>query len=238
MLLRLIDGLGDAIDPEAVVMNEGSFARRLEAAGVPTRVVDLPGKLAVTRFPSVARRLVPELERGGFTFIHANGTKAAILGVRLARRLGIPIAWMKHDYGFEGPLTRYLAVRCDRIICVSQAMADPLGPQASNRVVVAYPGVELDPSPPTGESLPMIISVGPSRSPQGLHGPHRSRVDTACGRPRRFWLVIGGPDYPHAPGHGEALRAHAAALGMAEFTPDRLDRRYRRRVPPRRAWSR
>ena len=231
VLLRLIDGLGDAIDPEAVVMKEGNFAGRLEAAGVPTRVVHLPGKLAVTRFPSVARRLVPELERGGFTFIHANGTKAAILGVRLARRLRIPIVWMKHDYGFEGPLTRNLAARCDRIICVSQAMAELLGARVSDRVVVAYPGVELDPSPPTGDSLPLIISVGRMDPRKGF----MDLIDAvsilrASGR-EDLRLVIGGPDYPPAPGHREALSAHAAALGMAEFTQigwiDDIDAAYR-----------
>ena len=44
-------------------------------------------------------------------------------------------------------------------------------------------------------------------------------------------LVIGGPDYPPAPGHREALTARAAALGMAEFTQigwiDDLDAAYR-----------
>ncbi len=232
VLLRLIDALGDAIDPEAVVMSEGSFARRLEAAGVPTRVVHLPGKLAVTRFPSVARRLVPELKRGGFTFIHANGTKAAILGARLARRLGIPIVWMKHDYAYEGPLTRSLAVRCDRIICVSQAMADLLGPKASNRVVVAYPGVELDPAPPTGDSLPLIISAGRMDPRKGFMDLIDAASILRAGGRDDLGLVIGGPDYPPAPGHREALSAHAAALGMAGFTQigwiDDIDAAYRR----------
>ena len=231
VLLRLIDRLGPAIDPEAVVMNEGKLAGRLEVAGVPSRVVHLPGKLAVARFPSVVRRLAPELKGSGFSFIHANGTKAAILGVRLARRLDIPIVWMKHDHAYEGPLTRALAARCDRIICVSQAMADLLGPKVSSRVVVAYPGVELDPSPPTGESLPLIISVGRMDPRKGFMELIEAVSILRAGGRDDLQLVIGGPDYPPAPGHREALRAHAAALRMAESTQigwiDDLDAAYR-----------
>jgi colanic acid/amylovoran biosynthesis glycosyltransferase len=231
VLLRLIDRLGEAIEPEAVVMSEGKLAGRLEVAGVPSRVVHLPGKRSVARLPFVARQLAPELEGRGFTFIHANGTKAAILGIRLARSLGIPIVWMKHDHAYEGPLTRTLAARCTRVICVSQAMADLLGPRVRDRVVVAYPGVELDPSPPTGPSPPVVISVGRMDPRKGfMELIDAVAILRANGRDH-LRLVIGGPDYPPAPGHREALQAHADAAGFADHAQigwiDDIDTAYR-----------
>lgn len=232
VLLKLIDRLGDTIEPEAVVMSEGRLASRLELAGVPTRVANLPGRWSVARFPQAARRLADELAGQGFTFIHANGTKAALLGVRLARRLGIPIAWMKHDHGYEGPLTRGLAVRCDRIICVSQAMGDLLGPQVRDRVVVAYPGVELDPAPPALESDPVIISVGRMDPRKGFMELIDAASILRTSGHDDVRLVIGGPDYPPAPGHREELCAHAASVGMADRSQigwiDDLEVAYRR----------
>lgn len=231
VLLRLIDRLGPAIEPEALVMSEGRLAGRLELAGVPSRIVHLPGKQSVLRFPFEARRLARELQGSGFTFIHANGTKAAMLGIRLARRLGLPLLWMKHDHAYEGPLTRNLAARCDRVICVSQAMADLLGPRVRDRVVVAYPGVELDPSPPTGESAPVIMSVGRMDPRKGFMELIDAVSIMRVGGRDDLRLVIGGPDYPPAPGHGDALRRHAADLGMEDHTQigwiDDIDAAYR-----------
>lgn len=231
VLRRLIEGLGPAIRPEAVVMSEGSLAERLETIGVPSRIVHLPGKRSVMRFPAEARRLAEALTGEGFTFIHANGTKAALLGIRLSSLMGIPLVWMKHDHAYEGPLTRNLAARCDRVICVSHAMADLLGPGVRERVVVAYPGVDLDPDPPRGPGEPVIISVGRMDPRKGF----MELIDTVAilrrdGRDE-LRLVIGGPDYPPAPGHADELRAHAAGLGMGDHTRigwiDDIDSAYR-----------
>ncbi len=217
VLLKLIDALGDRLDPRAVVMRDGTLPGRLRDAGLPTEVVDLPGRFAVPRMPAAAGRLAEHYAGADLSFIHANGLKAAVLGVPLARRLGVPLVWMKHDHAYEGPVTRRVAGRCDRVICVSRTMADLLGPRLADRVTVVYPGIDVDPRPTSDRTELLVMSAGRLDPRKGF----RTLIDAvallhAGGCEAR--LLIAGLPYPTAPRHGEELTRHALRTGIAATT--------------------
>jgi glycosyltransferase involved in cell wall biosynthesis len=91
--------------------------------------------------------------------IHANGGKAAVYALPLARRLRAPLVWMKHDHSYDGRLTHALARRCTHVVCVSHAMARQLADLGS-RISVTYPGVTLRDLAPVSSTSPTVVSVG------------------------------------------------------------------------------
>lgn len=244
-MLRLIDALGDHLDPRAVVMREGTFAGRLREAGVPTEVMDLPGRFGVPRIPAAAARLADHYAEAKLSFIHANGLKAAVLGVPLARRLGVPLVWMKHDHAYEGPLTRSIAVRCDRVICVSRTMADLLGAELADRVTVVYPGIDVDPRPTSDQTELLVMSAGRLDPRKGF----RTLIDAVAllhAEGCQARLVIAGLPYSTAPRHHEELTQRAARAGIASTTHigrvDDIANEYRRArvvaVTSKKLWGR
>ena len=231
VLLKLIEALGDRLDPSAVVMRAGTLAARLREADVPTEVVDLPGRLSMPRIPATAARLAERYAETGLSFIHANGLKAAVLGVPLARRLGVPLVWMKHDHAYEGPLTRLVAARCERVICVSHTMAELLGADLAERVSVVYPGIDLDPRSPSARTELLVMSAGrldPRKAFRTLIDAVALLHEDGC----KAQLVIAGLEYPPAPRHGEELRRHAQRIGIGDTTHigrvDDISHEYRR----------
>src|SRR4051812_20120692 len=151
-VLELLDR--DRFHPRVLILEEGPLKDRVEALGIAVDVQHLPGKPGVLRFPKAARR-----PRHPVDVIHANGGKAAVYGLPVARRLNAPLVWMKHDHSYDGRLSRLLAARCAHVICVSHAMAcqfDDLG----DRVSVVYPGVTLRDLKPVETTAPTIASVG------------------------------------------------------------------------------
>ena len=217
VMLKLIDALGDRLDPHAVVMREGTLPGRLRDAGLPTEVVDLPGRFAVPRIPAAAARLAEHYAGAELSLIHANGLKAAVLGVPLARRLGVPLVWMKHDHAYEGPLTRRVALHCDHVICVSRTMADLMGARLAERVTVVYPGIDVDPRPTSDHTELLVMSAGRLDPRKGF----RTLIDAVAllhaeGCEAR--LLIAGLPYPTAPRHREELMRHAVRAGIAATT--------------------
>ena len=120
--------------------------------GIPTLVQHMPGKEGVLKIPFASRR-IPK----GFDVIHANGGKAAVYALPLARRLKVPLIWMKHDHSYDGRLTHLLAARCTHVVCVSHAMAGQFE-DMRERVSVVYPGVIT--RKPVEETEPTVVSVG------------------------------------------------------------------------------
>jgi glycosyltransferase involved in cell wall biosynthesis len=154
VLVNVLERLDERFAPRVLVLEAGPLADRVAALGIPVEVEDLPGKRGVLSFAGASRRA-----HGPVDVIHANGGKAAVLGLALRRRLRAPLVWMKHDHSYDGFLSRQLARRCDHLICVSYAMAAPFA-DLGDRVSVVYPGVPLRDVPSVAESPPLIASVG------------------------------------------------------------------------------
>ena len=216
VLLRLVDAMDDDdFDPLGLVMAEGPMAQLLEERGVPTHVEDLPGKRAVVEFRAAAARAAERLRGEQVSLVHANGVKAAVFGVFLARRLGVPLVWMKHDHVTDGWVSRAVASRCDAVICVSEAMAAQFAGRLRERVAVVYPGAEPARSlSPIGHEL-LITCVGRLDPAKGFAELLRA---TALLRERGLdaRIVVAGPVDRVFPEHAQELERLVTELGLEE----------------------
>ncbi|MDQ4039116.1 MAG: glycosyltransferase family 4 protein [Actinomycetota bacterium] len=112
-LARLLDALGDAVDPHVILGEDGPLVARLEDVGARVEVIEMPKRVAtVTRNrvgsgldPRAAARaawysarLVPVLRRLRPDLVHTNSLKAAFYGVPAARAAGVPAVWHLRDH--------------------------------------------------------------------------------------------------------------------------------------------
>jgi glycosyltransferase involved in cell wall biosynthesis len=213
MVQRLLRSMPDAVAAEAVLLDDGPFAERLEADGVPVETVPLPGKAGVLRFPGAARSIArrhPDVD-----LVHANGTKGALLGILVARRLRTPLVWLKPDHFFDGRVARAIARRCDRVICVSRTMAAQFGPELADRVSVAYPGVMVpERADPVGPD-PTIACLGRLDRLKGFDELIRA-LAVLRDRGVEARLRIAGPPDRMMPEYADELHALIAELGLED----------------------
>ena len=159
-LVRVAQGLSEPYEGRALLLGPGPLEGMLAEAGMPVDVEPMLGKAGILRFPRAARAWARRLEGEGIDVVHANQAKAALFAVPLARRLGVPVLWMKHDHFFDGRLSRWLARRCDRVVVVSRAMAAQFTGALAERVSVIYPGVRMPPSAPSHPTGQVIAMAG------------------------------------------------------------------------------
>jgi glycosyltransferase involved in cell wall biosynthesis len=215
VMFRIVRGLDERFEPRALVLTPGALPDRLRDAGVPTEVERMRGKQALLRMPLLARRMSRALRSERISFIHANQAKAAILGALLAPRLGVPLLWMKHDHVFDGRRSVALASRCDRVVCVSRAMAGQFEPRLGGRVSVAYPGVAMPAAVVALPRRPHVVSVGrldPGKGSVEL----LEAVALLVERGLDVRVTLAGPEDRMYPGHAAELRGLAGRLGLAE----------------------
>lgn len=216
VLARLLEGLDDRFRPQALLLGDGRFAQMLRDDGIPTVVEDLPGKRGFLGFPRALGRAWRRYRGGEVAVIHANGTKAVMFAVPLARMLRVPLVWMKHDHFFDGFVARRLGARCDRVVCVSEAMAAQFQPSVRARTTVAYPGVRLPPPVELEHTDPLIACVGRLDPLKGFDDLLRAtKVLRERGVDARI-RVAGPVDRIH-PGHAAELERLVGELGLADY---------------------
>jgi glycosyltransferase involved in cell wall biosynthesis len=215
VLMRIIDSIGEGFDSRALVLGDGPLAGLMRDHGVPTEVEDLPGRRSTLQFRAAARRVADRFAGEDISLIHANGIKAAVFGIPLSRRLGVPLVWMKHDHVMDGLPSRLLAGRCDRVVCVSRTMASQFPDRLQPRVAVVYPGADLAASeaPPGPEQL--IVCVGRLDPAKGFDRLLRA---TALLRERGLdaTIAVAGPVDRVYPEHAGELAELVTALGLGE----------------------
>lgn len=167
-LSRLIEALGDRVQPLAVLAEDGPLVGRLEKAGVQVRILPLSastkdvhkdevaGPLPIARrvgsvllYAIRLRRLI-RLER--VDVVHTNTLKAGFYGCLAARLAGKPSVWHVRDRLAADYLPRFaigmtrlaLAVLPQRIICNSSSTLDTVVPPrarwvGSRAIVAASP---------------------------------------------------------------------------------------------------
>jgi glycosyltransferase involved in cell wall biosynthesis len=112
-LVRLLQALGDSVEPHVVLSEEGPLVRRLNLTGVSSEVLPLaqsvretsrhrvgarvpPGREAVLTAAYVVR-LAWRLRQLRPDLVHANSLKALLYGGLAARLAGIPVVWHVRD---------------------------------------------------------------------------------------------------------------------------------------------
>ncbi len=215
VLLRVLRALPGWIEPHLLVMTPGPFADILRDEGYEPRVENLRGKAAPARFPLIYRSLAADYADAGFHLVHANGVKAALLGAPMARRLGVPVVWMKHDHFYDGRFARAVARRCDHIAVVSQSMAAQFRPEFDSRLSVIYPGVVLEPLPAPVPTEPLIVAVGRLDPRKGFDNLLRA-VRLLRDRGLDARARIAGPVDRVFPEHAAELDALVGELGLRE----------------------
>src|SRR5829696_6510321 len=213
VLLRIIDAMGEDFEPRALVLRDGPLADLLRSRGVPTQVEDLPGKYAIRHFRRTSRRVARGMAGAGISLVHANGIKAAVFGLPLARRLGVPLIWMKHDHVLDGLPSVLLASRCDCVVCVSHAMASQFPQRLQGRVAVVYPGADPAPSNLMVGDEQLIVCVGRLDPAKGFANLLRA---TLLLRQRGIGarIVVAGPVDRVHPEHALELEELVRELGL------------------------
>jgi glycosyltransferase involved in cell wall biosynthesis len=204
------------VEGHGLVLSPGPMAAALAGRlGRSVAVGDLTGRPSPERTAAFARTFRGELRRVRPDVVLATGVKAAALCALTCRAARVPLVWHKVDFSRDAQLAVPLATMCRGVVAVSGAVAQTVPP--SRRLAVVPPPVRLAPEfripsprpPATIGSLGRLV-------------PYKGHADviTAAARLRpRFpdvRVVIAGGADRSAPDHGDALLAHAAALGIAE----------------------
>jgi glycosyltransferase involved in cell wall biosynthesis len=212
VLVNLLERLDrERFDPHVLLLEHGPLQDRIRGLGIPTLVQHMPGKPGVLKIPGASRR-IPK----GFDVIHANGGKAAVYALPLARRLRIPLIWMKHDHSYDGRLTRLLAHRCTHVVCVSHAMASQFE-DMRDRVSVVYPGVITRDLKPVEQTHPTVLSVGRLDPYKGFDQVLRAIAKLRADNVAVDVRIAGPQDRIHTETEGE-LKRLADELGIGGDT--------------------
>ena len=216
VLIRILESMDDRFDTSVLLLQRGSLAGEIEALGVRAEIHSLPGKRSVPAFPVAARNLAAGLRDRGISVIHANGTKAALFGMFLAPDLGVPLIWMKHGHDFDWWAPRVIGPRCDRIVCVSEAVAAHFPADLSDRVSVIYPGVPLlAPDNGISETPPRVVCVGRVDPKKGIATLIQA-IDVLRRRGIHAELDVVGPPNPKSPHYASRLRGLIEKLSLGE----------------------
>jgi glycosyltransferase involved in cell wall biosynthesis len=221
-LALLLAGLDrDAVE-RIVFLKEGPFVDELRGEGYPVEVLPTsPRPPGIVRSALRLRRL---LRRARPDVVHADGIKGALVAVLATIGGGPPVIWVKHDFSWDGVLTRAVGRRCRVIVAVSAALAEPLGPRVGKRVRVIHNGLPpLSGDPGAGRrrleqqlgSKPrrIVVLVGRLNPTKG----HRELIAVAGGLRERVAgvrVVFIGASDPNHPEEEQELRREAAALGV------------------------
>ena len=201
----LVDDLrDDGIEPQ--VINVGRRGRDLAGAGV---------------------RLGKLLRRLGADAVHANGVKAALACALEPQLSRPPLVWVKHDFSFDGVVAAAVALRCRRVVAVSEAVAETFPGALRRRVSVVHNGLPpIAADRPRGrrllfealgapESAPVIGLVGRLDRDKGQEELAAVLPEVVRRRPGTRVAFI-GPDNPHRPEYVRDLRQRLARDGVAD----------------------
>ena len=173
-LFNLIEQLDRRrVSPAVVLLEDGDLRERLEAAGVPVRVLPLStavggarkdalGASSLLRAGAVlgglgcVRRLAAAFRVSGVDLVHTNSLKSDVLGGLAARWAGVPVVWHVRDRISDDYLPRRVAaafrgacrVVPRAVVANSHATLATLGPALAGRSFVVHDGTPVRPAGP------------------------------------------------------------------------------------------
>lgn len=200
-LERLATALGPAWMTHVVVLGDGPFVPRLQAAGL--RVDVLPARRGNATTAVVALRQA--VRASGARVVHANGLKAALLAGPAVFATSARVVWVRHDFNLPR-LSAAASAICSSTVCVSAALRDALPAFARRRATVVHNGVPraatLDPG--ARERLCRAAGVDPDDELVVVSGrihPGKGQLDAVDvvrrlrpARPRLRLIMLGEPD--------------------------------------------
>lgn len=175
-LLRLLPALGDGVNAQVMVGDDGPFPNLLRTNGHAVQVLPIGRALGGLRRASLSRlpiaplaafvtyviRLARFLRRTKPDLVHTNTLKAAVLGGIAGRLARVPVVWHMHDR----ITTDYLPSRAARAVRFA-ARHLPSGVIANSETTKATLGELRSPV----RAIPCALDPTITPSPQGSHGP-------------------------------------------------------------------
>ena len=221
----LLRELGSEWTAGVVCLEDGPLVDDLRSDGVEPHVIEV-GRRArdVARGGVLLGRL---LRRLGADAVHANGFKAA---VACALRPGLsrpPLVWVKHDFTGDGVVAAALALRCRRVIAVSEAVAETFRGPLRGRLSVVHNGLPPIAADRTRgrrlvlealgapESTPVVGLIGRLDRDKGQEELAAVLPDVVRRRPGTRVAFI-GPDNPRRPEYVRGLREQLANDGLTD----------------------
>jgi glycosyltransferase involved in cell wall biosynthesis len=209
-LLEVVDG----VEPVLVVsLAAGPFVERLRSGDHPPVVIDTgPGAVDVVRSAWALRRA---LRRSGARVIHANGVKAALVAAVAGIGGAPPLVWVKHDFSWDGALTRWIARRSRLVVGVSEAVVADLRGTAEVRVVrTGLPEQRRNPAAaraalvgahPELDGAAVLTLVGRLHPVKGHLVALDALASVRAAEPAARLVLVGGED-PNEPAHAARIR--------------------------------
>ncbi|WP_354697392.1 glycosyltransferase [Paraconexibacter sp. AEG42_29] len=223
-LRSIVEGLGDGWSAGVVTLHDGPFVGRLREGGHDVTVIPSRGRASVL---TDALRLRRSIRATAPDVIHANGIKAALAAVLATPLGGPPVLWLKYDFGWDGALATFVALRCRMVVGISAAVNETFSARAARRARVVFAGIrdyEVDDA--VGAALLREELDGEDARPvvalSGRLCPGKGQTDLIdaapailAANPGARILLLGVEDSFY-PGYRDELRARAVAAGVGD----------------------
>ena len=224
--LRLLLGeLGPEWVCGVVCLEDGPLVEDLRKDGFEAHVIDVGRRIRdVAR---AGRRVGALTRRLGAQAVHANGLKAAVACALDPGPGRTPVVWVKHDFTGDGPIAWAVALRCRRVVAVSEAVARTFRGPLRRRLSVVHnglPPITVERSRGRRSLLTALGAAEPTRV-VGLIGRldrDKGQHELAAALPvvvrRRpdTRVAFVGPENPRRPDYVRMLRADLAREGVAD----------------------
>lgn len=215
--LQLADAT-DRLAIDVIALGSGATSAQWAARGRP--VVTLPNERRASRLPVVAAGVRSRLRRSPPDVVVAHGVKAGLVAAPVARALGIPVVWVRHDASFAGRVPALLDRLTDGQVVTSAWLLE--GRHAGNPLVVNPPRMP----PPMPRSVARErLGIAPTdgqlllgMATRMTHGKGLDDAITALAEPgaRSWMLAVAGIRDPAEPREQLRLEALADTLGVAD----------------------
>jgi glycosyltransferase involved in cell wall biosynthesis len=243
-LVRLLEALGEAVEPHVVLAAEGPLLGRLRTAGISTEVLPAPRAMRETGRERIGVRLLPgpelaqtaayavtlarRLRRLRPDLVHANSLKALLYGGLAARLARVPVVWHVRDriaadylpagaVRLVGSSARFLP---DALIANSRETLERLHIAAGGATrgypqSVVYDPVDLVPLPKQGREGPVRVGMVGRIAPWKGQDVFLEAFARAFARGDERASVVGAALFGEQP-YEESLRRLAHRLGITE----------------------
>ncbi len=222
---RYLELLLGSLGPEwvggVVALADGPLVDRLRAGGYTVEVVPTSARGGIALNAPKLRRALRRQKPG---VVHANGVKAALASGLAMAGSRVPIVWLKHDYSWDGPLAKLVALRSRRVVAVASAITTTFGPRLSLRVTVVPNGVpEYRRERERGRAIvseltgagpaPVVLLVGRMHPAKGQLELVEAAPAVLARQPDTRFLLLGDED-PTQPDYAAAVRRRIEQLGV------------------------